>query len=80
MLYVCDTRVAVATSHNKPLTISDSWWKSPTSRVTIITQTLDRMRLCFRIKVRFSDASFVSHEIIHRQRMRKYITCCSSSD
>ena len=43
--------------------------KSPIGRVPIITQTFDRIRLCFRMKVRFSDAFLVSHIINQRQRM-----------
>ena len=34
------------------------------------SKTLDRMRLCFKTKVRFSDALLVLHIIIQRQRMQ----------
>ena len=40
-------------------------------RVPIKTQTFDRIRLCFRIKVRFSDAFLALHRINQRQRMQK---------
>ena len=36
-------------------------YESQIGRITIITQTLHRIRLCFRMKVRFSDAFLVSH-------------------
>ena len=50
--------------------------ESPISCVPIVTQTFDRIRLCFRMKVRFSDAFLASHRINQRQRMQKD-TCCS---
>ena len=50
-----------------------SWCESPFGRVTIITPKLDRTRLCFRMKVRFSGALLVSHRIMQRQRMQKYM-------
>ena len=40
-------------------------------RVTIITQTLDRIRLCFRIKVRFSESFLALHRITQKERMQK---------
>ena len=48
----------------------------PISCVPIVTQTFDKIRLCFRMKVRFSDAFLASHRINQRQRMQKD-TCCS---
>ena len=41
-------------------------------RVPIITQTFDRIRLCFRMKVRFSDAFLASraHRINQRQECK----------
>ena len=63
------------------LNLIKSWCESPIGRrVTIITQTLDRIRLSFTMKVRFSDAFLASHRIMQRHRMQKYICCCSSCD
>ena len=50
--------VYVCCSLRVTLTLSEFWCEFATGRVTI-TQTLDRIRLCFRIKVRFSDVSLV---------------------
>ena len=38
---------------------------------SLITQTLDRIRLSFTKKVRFSDVSLVSHRIMQRHRMQR---------
>ena len=42
---------------------------------TIITQTFDRITLCLKMKVKFSDPFLVSDRINERQEMQKY-TCC----
>ena len=60
----------IAGSHN----LTQVWCEFPTGRITI-TQTLDRMRLCIRMKVRFSDVLLVSHGI----RCKNTLCCCSSS-
>ena len=45
------------------------------------TQTLDRIRLCFRMKPRFSDAFLVSHRIMQRQRMQNiYVLALETCD
>ena len=46
-------------------------------RVPMITQIFERIRLCFRTKVRFSLAFLASHGINQKQRMQKY-TCRGS--
>ena len=51
--------------------------ESPIGHVPITTQTFDRIRLCFRMKVRFSDAFLASHRINQRQRLQQYTCCCS---
>ena len=45
-------------------------------QIMILThaQKLDRMRFCFRTRVRFSDALLVSDGIILRQRMQNTLT------
>ena len=59
-------------SHNRLLeALTLTSLESPIGRITIITQTFFRIRPCFRMKVRFSDAFLVSHRINHRQRMQK---------
>ena len=48
------------------------------ARVPIITQvTFDRIRLYFRMKVRFSDSFLASHRINQRERMQKHTCHCS---
>ena len=51
--------------------------ESPIGRVPIITQAFDRIRLCFRMEVRFSDSLLASHRINQRERMPKYTCRCS---
>ena len=43
---------------------------APRQQIMMTTKSLDRMRLCFKTKVRFSDVLLVSHRIIQRQRMQ----------
>ena len=57
------------------LNLIKSWCESSIGRVTIITPKLGRIRLRFGMKVRFSDAFLVSHRIMQRQRMQKYMLC-----
>ena len=54
--------------------IDPSIFMAPRQQMIIQTQKLDRMRLCFRIKVRFSDALLVSNKMIQRQRMQETLT------
>ena len=39
--------------------------KSPIGRVPLITQTFERIRLCFRMKVRFSESFLAQKSSIH---------------
>ena len=39
---------------------------APRQQIMMTTKSLDRMRLCFKTKVRFSDVLLVSHRIIQR--------------
>ena len=56
---------------------------APRQQTIIQTQNLDRMRLCFRINVRFSDALLVFNKLIQRMQdtltYNEYIPCCCSS-
>ena len=62
-----------------PLTMPLSILKVDRSRYN--TQTLDRIRLCFRMKPRFSDAFLVSHRIMQRQRMQNiYVLALETCD
>ena len=55
------------------LNLIKSLYKSPVGRATIITQSIDKIRLCFSMKVRFLDAFLALRRINHRQRMQKYM-------
>ena len=48
-------------------------YKPPIGRVTIITQTLDRMRLIQNKTDRFSDALLASHKIIRTKNAKIYM-------
>ena len=56
---------------------------APRQQTIIQTQNLDRMRLCFRINVRFSDALLVFNKLIQGMQdtltYNEYILCCCSS-
>ena len=48
--------------------------ESPIGRVPIITQTFNRIRLCFRMKVRFSESFLASYRINQRKNTKIYMS------
>ena len=56
-------------SESRCVVIESYQVESPISRIPLITQTFERIRL--RIKVRFSESLLASHRINQRERMQK---------